>query len=225
MSSTMDSTSPRPVPVWPGIPIILFSLVAGGWVTHWYLTSAPPPRESEIVATSSPAATPAAATAVGKIDGKVTENRLGKWTVRTGQATAELTVQGGNAAIVSAVYNSYVFIPAEVRTTITRARIIANDSDRIARLKLTPGQILQLIRLTGHITMKVSAVDQDLLCQQLASCAKAPVESRRSREAAVEQTLEEIAQRSRPATLQEARDRADQIITPEQWKLNSSIGG
>lgn len=222
MKNQPIENSPKPLSVWPSIPIILLCLIGGGWVIHWYVNTAPQPRRSVFSGTT--AVEPAKPVVPRNSRGTVT-NHQGSWTVRTAAATAEFTLSHGRAALESAVYNSYSFVPEEARSTIKRARDIAGDNDRANRLGISTPQLRQLIGLTTRITMAVSKPDQDLLCAQLQDVAKTPLD-RVSLEAKIEQSLEDIAERSIPATRQMAVDRAAQInaiITPQQWQLNNDI--
>jgi len=235
MASEMNANSGSRLPDWVSIPIILICLVGGGLIIRWYLLTDPASHESKITAkATTPAKQSNPTQGVGgnqrvarKVRGTVKAGRNGSWSVHVELANADFSVANGKASLGVVVYNSYAFVPGSVKSTITGVRTIIYDNDRIALLALSPQQVAELRALNERITMNLSSEDRDQLCKAMLAYAQAGERDRPNLEAALEQSLDEVAQRSTTATLQQAQDRAAQInaiITPEMWKLNSSIG-
>lgn len=231
-----QETESTPLPVWMSIPIILLCLAGGGWILHWYVMSDPLSHEVKLLGD------PPAARQWGGPGGRnggpnqpqqprrsIRDRGNNRWEVRSEQARMEVTVANGksNVAVITYV-GSYSFVPEDTRTTIIAARAIIADADRVTALKLSADSVKKLKGLTSTITMATSEADKKELAGLVQAYVQSPEAQRGAQETKIYQTLDEIAQRSQGATRQQATERAAQIntiISPDQWKQNTTMGG
>ena len=209
---------PTPMPIWLSIPIILICLFSGGWIIHWYVMTDPISHEGSIL--GDPVAQTNWQMPGGRIRGVGNNNPRryvrdlgnGSWELRNDQARAEATTNNGKPAFSIITYMAYQFVPEDVKNTIYAARSLAADADRTTALKLTPQQIKQLRQLSATIHMAVAPAARDELSNAMETYVAAKPTERPALEAKVLQALDDVAEKSMPATKQQAVDRvkADQ---------------
>jgi hypothetical protein len=234
MTTAQPDTESAPLPIWMSIPLILLCLFAGGWILHWYVMSDPISHDVKLLGD------PPAVRQWGGPGGRnfnqpqqprrfVRDRGNNRWEVRTEQARVEVSVNNGKSNVAVLTYaNNFGFVPEDVRTTIIAARAIISDKDRINALKLSQDAVNKLTPLTKQITMNASDADRKEIAALVLAYVQTPEAQRAAQDAKLYQALDEIAQRSQTATRELATQRAAQIntiITPEQWKLNTSMGG
>jgi hypothetical protein len=151
--------------------------------------------------------------------------------MRTEQARVMVSLANGKLNWRTITYTgNYPFVPADVKNTIYSARAIANPNDtaRATALKLTPEQVKRLRGLSVVITMNVSDSDKTELSASIEAYINAAQPERNQLEPKLLQLIDQIAQKSIPATRNLAVQRAAQInsiITPEMWKQDAAMGG
>jgi hypothetical protein len=241
-TANQDNES-RPLPVWMSIPIILLCLAGGGYIIHWYVMSDPLSHEVKLLGDPPAGRQWGGNGGVGRNAGGpnfnqpqqqqqrrfVRDRGNNRWEVRTEQARMEVSVANAksNVAVITYIGN-YAFVPEETRTTIIAARMIISDADRVTALKLPADSVKKLKGLTTTITMNAADADKKELVALMQAYVQSPEAQRTAQETKIYQTLDQIAQRSQGPTRQLATERAAQInslITPDQWKLNATMGG
>jgi hypothetical protein len=240
-----NETSQNSLPTWASIPIILLCLFGGVWIIHWYVMSDPLSHESKILGDAPVQAQWQTAWqggqggpgGRGRNNGGPGANQRryirsrndGNWDIRTEQARVDVSLSNGKLNWHTITYmGNYSFVPDEVKNTIYSARAIVADNARVAALKLAPDQAKRLRGLSSTITMSISDADKAQLGTVVEAYINAKPPERPAQEPKILQLLDQIAQRSIPATKKLAEDRAAQInamITPEMWKQDAAMGG
>ncbi len=235
-----------PLPIWLSIPVILICLAGGGWIIHWYVMTDPIAHESKIL--GDPGAQPPAASFGGQGPNGGPGVRLANrgsfagnqrrfirtrgpnvWEAHTEQARIDASIQNGqvNWHIISYTGN-YAFVDDSVKETIYAARALVNDNARLAATNLPPAQVNKLRGLISIIYMNLSDTDKKDLGAKLVTYVQASDTAKQSLEGPLLQFLDEVAQRSIPATRELANRRAaeiNSIVTPAMWKHDATMGG
>jgi hypothetical protein len=228
--------SPRPIPVWASLLVILLCLGGGGWIMHWYVMTDALSHESKLLdpATAPPDATRVRPTAAARnamapaqpvnqpAVRKQDENLF--W-VHAPEAAMLVDTHTKPPVIKVINYTSYEFVPQETRTLIISARRIARDDAVAKNLGLNDEQVNKMRTLTGQIGMVTDPADMESLKTLWTTYDAAA--SKPAAEAAMVQGLTAIARKSVDPTKQAAADRGAKIkavLTDDQWKKFDAMG-
>jgi hypothetical protein len=231
--TTTQSTenTDRPLPVWLSIPIILACLAGGGWIIHWYVMTDPISHETKILGDAPVQAQWQGGGGRNRFNGPrrgIDSQPNGRWAIHTEKAHANFAVENGKAIYKNVFYTNRASIPQPARQTFEATSNLLKDSKRVEALKLTSTQRQKLDALSKEPPTVVLPADKILLTNAVGAYVAADVKYRPEMEPKILNLLDEISDRSMNATAKEAADRAaqiDQIITPDMWKLNASMGG
>jgi hypothetical protein len=257
-TANQTADGPRPLPLWASIPIVLACLAMGGWIISWYVGSRVRADEAHVLGDMpTRPANPSGGGGGGWFAGLRRYVRLqrpsggergGERTVYdagTEQATLTWSVNnngggggpGGGRRPLSLNQVSYgpneralTFLPEDVRRTVAAARQLATSDNKAAEaLKLTPEQVGKLKQLGGRFSMTLSDADRTLLLADMAAYVAAPPAAQEGEaKTKLLADLDAVAERSKPATIKTAADRAakiNSIVTPEQWTQYKAMGG
>jgi hypothetical protein len=224
--------SPRPLPVWLSIPIILVCLGGGGWIIHWYVMTDPISHESKILGDVPPPPAgqfrgpPGSQGRIRRGPSVFYDPNGGNVRIRSEKARADLVVSNGKTTFRYAGYQSYAFLSADVMNTLAAADSLEKDQRRTEALKLDVHAVNKLRGLAQNPQMALSQADKD----SLAALATQYVSNQKDRPAIEEKIiaqLDQYADRYQDATRQVGIEHAKQInaiITPEMWKQNAGLG-
>ena len=244
MSAPADDQSPRPLPLWASIPIILACLTAGGWIIHWYVATHPRADEAHLLGDMPvrPPATPKSGRRGGGWISNmfgggrgIRENNQGpnrdQFEAFTEHARAVFTVNRNRPPSVALNYGpptAYRFVPEDVRNTVYAAANLARDSDKYAApLKLTQAQVDQL-RQRSRVVAVVATADRALLLADLAGYRAAAAQDKQAAAAKLLADLDAVADRSQGPTRQAFADAAakiNAILSVDQWNQFKAMGG
>ena len=231
---------PNPLPIWMSIPIILISLVAGGWMIKWYVMSDPISHDIKILGDpakgvaqagratawpnfNGPGNTGGGGNGAGGAGGNrnrrnttphmlLLDAQNERWETKTDMATAISFKDRQGVIQLRLLYNSNTFPPRDVSTTLASAAAIARDTHRAEALKLNVGQVKNLQRFSaGSSDMVVAAADKDLFRTEITKYTHATDAERPALEASLYKTLDDVAHRSLAASIQVASEHAKEI--------------
>jgi hypothetical protein len=230
-----SETQPKPLSPLIAIPLIILCLAGGGWMAHWYVSTANLKPESSVL---GPPASGGGPVRVGRnapvVDNTPPISRQDPngniWWVHSREAAAQIESAGKGQPINVRVvnYNNYGFVPQDQRNAIFAARRIVRDETVAKNLNINADQVQKLRHLTGTINMVTQPADIDQLKSLWSDyqSAASPADQTTAQGKLVD-ALTDIARKSVDTTKAAVADRAAKIkgvLTDDQWKQFDAMG-
>jgi hypothetical protein len=224
---TENQSSSSSLPVWLSIPIILLCLGAGGWMIQWYVMNDPIDHSIKVLGDPAkltnlqPFNRPPGNWNGGGNGGgpRMRPNtqvpsaqfRNGRWEITTETAMMYTAVDVHGNVNLRLRYIKYSFLNDNIKNQLGNVSLLLKNKEKLDTMSLNDAQKKRLAGLSNDPDMVASAADKQELKTAVSELIRAADTDRPKLEPNLFKLLDEVAQRSVPATMQAASDHVKEI--------------